>query len=77
MRANVQVEERYNSLMIGGNNSMSLHSMAGTNGVPSALNTRKSISAVKSQSNGPKVQKEVKVVMKYESVIFKGYKFYI
>jgi hypothetical protein len=71
-------EEKGNSMF----NSMSLHSLGATYGagtsVPTLLNNRKSISVVSQQKNSLKINpREVKVQKKYESTVFKGYRFYV
>ena len=70
------LEERQNSIM---NNSLSFHSLPfnSTNNAPLSLNSRKSISAINSQNSQSKTPKELKVLKKYESTIFKGYCFYV
>ena len=75
--SSANLEEKGNSMF----NSMSLHSLGGGFGgmsVPTLLNNRKSISVAAQQKNNVKVHpREVKVQKKYESTVFKGYRFYV
>ena len=76
--SSTNLDERGNSMF----NSMSLHSMGvgfgGGMSVPTLLNNRKSISVVSQQKNHMKLHpREVKVQKKYESTVFKGYRFYV
>jgi hypothetical protein len=71
----MQLEDLQNSMM----NSMSYNSMGGMGmSVPTLLNARKSISVLAAQTrHQPKHPKELRVIKKFETTIFKNHRFYI